>query len=394
MFRPPTDADGAFPVELVEFIDGDASNDVDFGGRRPHTADQPSRAHVSQQNGWSRNAKLGALASAAALVVIAFVAGADGNKKPASVPVTTAARSATGVDRTAVLGPVLMNDQGWGLFFANGSSGHQVSRLDLASGRIAAVADAVYSPALRISGAGASARVVQPTDVGGATAQVNGPDGAVWLTGIDGSTTGLSLVRTGGSSGLTVVANYDLGQQSSIFQGMIGSMANGEPVFAAPDGSAFVYNPATGSRYRLANGLMVSGVIDGNYGDVECDPSGTCRLLIHGDSRTYSMPYSSQASFSISPDGGHALVTVTKGDAITRSMIDIKTGAAVELREQSDASGTDDAQASSAVWAPDGLTVFFVNGRQLVKVSSDGMWTQRIELPSSVPAGSIAVGVA
>ena len=395
VFRPPTDADGEFPVELMEFAEGDASTDIEFGARRSHVADSSAQSRGPRRVGWSRNAKLVVAAAVVALVATAFVVGASDNHSPTAAPVTTAARSEVTTGPTAALGSVLMNDQGWGLFFANGSSGHQVSRLDLVTGTVTAVPNAVYSPSLGLSGTGASARVVQPTDVGGATARAGGPDGAVWLAGINGSTTGLSLVRTQEAGGSAVVANYDLGSLGAVFLRMIGSMATGEPVFAAPDGSAFVYNPTTGMHYRLANGLMVSGVRNGNYGDVECDRVGTCQLLIHGgEAYTYSMPYSSDASFSIAPDGGHALVTVLKGDAVVRTMINIRTGAGVVMRQQSDGSGADNAPASTAVWSPDGLTAFFVNGSQLVKVSSDGMWTQRIQLPSAIPDGSVTVGVA
>lgn len=406
MFRPPTDSDGTVPIEFVDFVDTGSTTDVDFGGRGPHAGDvnavrKPMRPQRQRRAGWSTRSKYAVVAGAGVLLVVAFVVGANddphsavvtGPSKPASLAEANGSKGST-----RALGAILMNDQHWGLFLADPDSGRRVVRLDLATGVIAALPEATYSQTLGVSGTGLAAHVVAPTDVGGADAKTAGPDGATWLAGIDGSTTKLSLVRMQASSGLALLANYDLGALASVFQRMIGSMANGEPVFAAPDGSAFVFNPTTKTRYRLANGTMVSPVVNGNYGDVECDPAGRCQLLIHGASHTYSMPYSAHASFSISPDGGHAYIAVSTDGRTERSMVNVRTGVAHTVREppSSDGGSTGDTAAgAAAAWAPDGMTAFFVDGTQLTKVSSDGMWTQQIDLPAPVSPNAVAVAVA
>jgi hypothetical protein len=406
VFGPPTDSSG-WGTGNEDILDLDrAGTDVQFGGRRRHSrASQVPRRWPTK---WWPVAAI-VVAALTTSLVVHHQAGLH------SAPTTTVAQPT--VSPTTVLRPVrstesapstqaqtgrlLANDLEWGLFFQLQSSSGLAStkRIDLDTGVItdgdppSVSGDFGYS-AFGVTGSGSNAYVVSTADLGGATSAAPGPNGTTWAIGQDlnNSTYRLNLLQTRRGSQPAVLDTFDLAGLDVQPQYLVGSTANGEPLFFGTDRSVFALRPQTRTLSRFAPAGLVTIVDHGRYAIVRCDTTATCVLELHGGATTASVDFGAYMTASISPDGMHALILGSVHQPDFVHLIDLRTGVDTVTVEPFN---IDDQQGRGAAWTPDSSTVFVVSARrQIVGISADGRSSSHSALPDGFNTDDFLVGIA
>ncbi len=255
------------------------------------------------------------------------------------------------------VGTLLENRNDWGLFVLRQHSvgPSTIARIDMATGDLTETEGSFNTRTNLLFGTGTHALVLSDSDLESATQAVPGPDGTIWTVDDDLSSRGapqvMRLLRPHPGAAATALTSYDISSLGIVY--LVGSTVDGDPIYAAQDGTYFAFHPIDGTSTRLSgSGGMYFD--HGNIAAVTCDATADCSIVLRAGAFERTIPYSRSTRVSISPDGTHALVWGSAEDPAFCHMLDLRTGSetATTVRYTTPMNST-----AAAVWTPDSSVV-------------------------------------
>ena len=362
--RPGGGDDDLAIIELIDADHDDGGGDVAFGLRSSRSERTPSTSGVVSEPGRRRGPIIAGVVGAVALFggalvfgrsdttpsVTARTTGPDSTDTGPTSAVETAATEPNLTVTTAPAigdsvpveaavptsvdlgtGPIVTGDVAESAYLAYGSDFSRLSRLDLATGVLTAVAND-----------NGLVRAVLPTVAGpvfvtsistpGQFRWAPGPGAGMWTPDGDGNLLNLVDPTTGGNLETLDVKAGDLGVL------LVGSTAEGRPVVLGPDLRAYSVG-VDGTFSRIGTGLVKS-VQAGGFWETVCDDNRGCQNALNGtgtilvpdpgaDGSAVAQPSSFAAAFS----GNGRFVMVTDVDGA--SVVDFADGSITELTANS-----------------------------------------------------------